>query len=193
MPRAKAKEVVKAKGVAKATGGAKAKAKSSASTGPPLHESGSDEDYAIPGPAPPPPPAAPKMLRMPKKKRKLPKKIPVSAILGATEDPGEVVYDEWAPVDEHKPRYRNWTMTCPHHRSDGCQRTLGLGLTNTGTHGLLEPLAFLHVWRDTPADPSRGHRKTPVPAAAVHAYFREHEAELNELAEKFGAPTGAGP
>ena len=54
--------------------------------------------------------------------------------------------------------------------------------------GELEPLAFLHVWRDTPPAPDTTHRLTPVPREPVLAYLAEHQAELQALANVFLTP-----
>ena len=77
----------------------------------------------------------------------------------------------------------NWMFKCPHHHN--CFRTMGLGPTNT-RRGVLEPLAFLHVWRDTPPDPEKGHRKTPVDDALVERFLNENRAALQAMQDHFG-------
>lgn len=79
--------------------------------------------------------------------------------------------------------YRNWIFSCPHH-GGSCQRTLGVVPRNTRHHGDLEPLAFLHVWRDVPPGP-QGHRKTNPKPEDVTAFFNAYQGELAELAAQW--------
>ena len=82
--------------------------------------------------------------------------------------------------------YKNWIFDCPHHAS--CQRTAGVVPKNIETHGILEPLAFLHTWRDVVPGPY-GHRKTNPKPEDVTAFFNAHQGELENLAESFGILT----
>jgi hypothetical protein len=173
---------------AKATG-AKATAKKAAPkapapkmpAAPPPPPADSDDDFA---PAPPPPPpakVAPLFLGGPPKRAKRYPKKEGWAIGG-----GQVFFDKEyvAPVLGAR-AYSNWRFVCPHHPD--CQRTLGFGVANTRNHGNLEPLAFLHAWRDVPPGP-RGHRKTHPEQEAVTAFYHDHLAELQALAVACGAP-----
>ena len=83
--------------------------------------------------------------------------------------------------------YENWILKCPHH--EGCEKTRGCGINMTQHYGELEPLAFLHAWRDMTVPPGKKHRhlnptreqvdaKMAVPGnvaafADVNAKFRE--------------------
>ena len=95
---------------------------------------------------------------------------------------GEVFYQEYREFGFGK-LYKNWIFKCPHH--DGCHRTMGVISKNTGARGILEPLAYLHVWRDVvPSDKS--HRLTDAEPADVVKFFDDHEIELEDLGELFG-------
>lgn len=100
---------------------------------------------------------------------------------------GSVFYKEYRAFGVGK-SYKNWIFLCPHCPKIGikaCERTMGVIPKNTETHGHLEPLAFLHAWRDVPPGP-QGHRKTHPTPEAVTAFFHTHKDELDELAEYFG-------
>ena len=83
-------------------------------------------------------------------------------------------------------QYGNWRFRCA--QACRCIRTLGLGVRNTSKHGVLEPIAFLHVWAVTPVDPAKGHIKTNPSPAAVDRFFADHEPELQEMFDWFTAP-----
>ena len=95
---------------------------------------------------------------------------------------GRAVYKDHVPGDPSRNAYSNWMFECPHH--DKCYRTMGLGPRNT-MRGDLEPLAFFHVWRDTPPDPILGHRKTPVDDAAVERFLNENRDALLLMKDHF--------
>ena len=82
-------------------------------------------------------------------------------------------------------RYSNWQFKCHHHKD--CQRTMGLGKANTRELGDLEPLAYLHVWRDVPPN-DKGHVKTHPTPEQVSKFYHDHLPELQTLADHFGAP-----
>ena len=85
--------------------------------------------------------------------------------------------------------YANWTMECPHcPKIDHCERVLGVYKKTTTPLGHLQPLAFLHVWKELePGPPS--HRKTdPESDDQVFAFFTEHKEELEEIWTAFAAP-----
>ena len=103
---------------------------------------------------------------------------------------GKALYKEY--MDPHTAKmYCNWRFYCPHKglpgHPPGCMRTLGVIPKHTSL-GVLEPIAFLHVWRDTPADLAKGHRKTPPPKAAVKAFLEEHRAKLQRMQDHFLTP-----
>ena len=184
-PPAKAKSPAKAKAPAKTKAGAKAKAgvaepppvlKAKAKAPPPLvAPPAEDLDFGPAGDVVPDPPVPVRGRRRTTAPRKM-----VDAIGG-----GQVNFTEYP--DPHTGRvYANWLFQCPHH--PGCERVLGLGARNTRRHGPLEPLAFLHVWRDVVPE-ERGHRLTPVrDAALVSRFFTDHESELNAIFEQFASP-----
>ena len=100
---------------------------------------------------------------------------------------GEAFFDEYkAPSSDIIKRkvYDNWNMLCPHHPD--CERTMGLGPRNT-RHGHLEPLAFLHVWKDMAPGPG-GHRKTSPDPEAVLRFLNEHRDELAAMHTHFETP-----
>ena len=106
-------------------------------------------------------------------------KIFIAAIGG-----GRVNYTEYP--DRHTGKiYANWTFECPHHH--GCSRVMGTSKKNTTPHGFLQPLAFLHVWRDV-CPTERGHRLTPVKQEPVSKFFEEHEEELMAIWNVFATP-----
>jgi hypothetical protein len=105
--------------------------------------------------------------------------LPVPAI-GA----GDVYYDEFTSPMRLEP-YCNWTFYCPGRPGcpKDCQRTMGVVPRNMKLlKSNLQPLAFLHAWRDCVIDPEKGHRKSPVPDADVRSFFEDHEDELSEIA-----------
>lgn len=133
-----------------------------------------EEIYIAPAEAPKPPPPVRRGARAAQVGRDY-----IPAIGG-----GGVCFTEYFPVN--RPSYANWMFQCPHHHN--CFRTMGLGPRNTSAHGELEPLAYLHVWRDVPPHPDKTHRNTDVPdRAAVTAFFEAHQPELQALADLFQA------
>ena len=120
-----------------------------------------------------PPPAPPAGVRRPRKKREF-----LPAIGG-----GGAFYEEHRDFGFGK-LYKNWIFDCPHH-GGVCQRTMGVVPKNIESHGILEPLAYLHVWRDLVPGPD-GHRHTHADPAVVAAFYTRHQEELEQLAERFG-------
>ena len=111
-------------------------------------------------------------------------KIPVPAIGG-----GGVYYDEYKKPFTHEP-YGNWTFHCNRPGCPkGCQRTLGVIPRNMMLFkSNIEPLAFLHAWRDVDIDPILGHRKSPVPDQAVKDFYTDHYDALLSLRDMFYTP-----
>ena len=67
-------------------------------------------------------------------------------------------------------------------------------MRNVARLGPLEPLAFLHAWRDVLEDPEHDHidpsfhgREQPT-HDQTRMFLEEHRTELVNLAEYFGAP-----
>ena len=116
-------------------------------------------------------------IRAPRRKKR---ELYIPAIGG-----GEAFYDEYqAPSDLRRRTYFNWHMICPHH--DHCDRTRGTGTENTRL-GWLQPLAFLHVWKETPPGDA-GHRLTDPPAAEVERFLNENHDELANMFSHFATP-----
>ena len=192
--KAKAKHGVKAKGTvpakpaSKAKVGAKAPAPAKAvgpPVAPPAKASSSDASEFVvsasssSAPAPP----VPVPGRRPRRERDW-----KDAIGG-----GHCFFEEYKGLRiGRKKEYANWIFKCPYvgpgHGFPSCERTMGLGPTNAARHGDIEPLAFLHVWRDTPPNLERGHRKTEVDAASVDTFVAEHRDELRALLSEFLSP-----
>jgi len=65
------------------------------------------------------------------------------------------------PVGTGGKAYPNWLCYCPHHRRS-CHTVRGVYRRSTLQFGLLEPIAWLHCWRDMPLD-ERGRHQKPTP------------------------------
>ena len=94
---------------------------------------------------------------------------------------GFCFYEAYVGGSSSKP-YDNWIMTCPRH--DNCQKTRGVGVFSTSRYGELEPLAFLHAWRDMDVPPGRPHRRCTPTELEIDGQMAEHMlafAELNAL------------
>ena len=170
----------------KGKGKGKAKAKPgpppAPAPGPPPSPPSSPDDFVIAkagssssSKAAAPPPVPPAGVRRPKKDRK---SLFLPAIGG-----GSVFYEEYREFGFGR-LYKNWIFDCPHHGS-ACQRTIGVIPKNIQQHGILEPLAYLHVWRDLVPGP-RGHRLTHADPADVASFYTDHQDELEQLADRFG-------
>ena len=153
---------------------------------PPGSESDDGEVHIFPPKpkgAPAPPPAKAKAKGVARGPRGDPR--PFIPAIGS----GEVFYQDYVPGDGGR-RYANWIFRCPHH--EGCQKTMGMGPRNTTPHGELQPLAYLHIWRDTPIDPTkRNHRTTEIPPERFHevpTFLEDHRDELQALLDHFTAP-----
>ena len=195
---AKAKAPVPAKAKAKAKGAGKAKPKGKAAA--PASSSGGPPPpppkAVLPAPvAPPPKPmavafefampgsssgAAPPVGPPPKVARKKSEKRPFKPAIGD----GEASFQEYVNPETGN-LYSNWMFSCPHHPE--CFRTRGCHSANTAVHGYLEPVAFLHAWRDTPPG-ERGHRLTDPSPEAVAGFFNSHHAEIEALWSEFATP-----
>lgn len=181
-PKAKGKAAVAAKRKAKATGKAAVAAKAKAAKAalplppPPLPPppvspatpSASDDEFMVGGGAASSSAAAAPSRRRPRLARDW------DAAIG----PGGVCFENYLAVRTGD-AYPNWMFRCPHHH--GCKRTRGVTVRNTARLGALEPLAYLHAWRDTPPGP-RGHSNTEPPRQAIQDFFEEHREALETLA-----------
>ena len=55
----------------------------------------------------------------------------------------------------------------------------------------LEPLAFLHAWRDCKIDKEKGHRKSSPTEAEVRKFYTDHYRELEAIKDLFiTSPSG---
>ena len=98
---------------------------------------------------------------------------------------GFVWYEEYTAPLMHRV-YGNWTFHCTREGCpNDCKRTLGVIPRNCRKFGDLEPLAFLHAWRDCTIDPRLGHRKSPVLDADVKTFYEDHVDELDALRDMF--------
>ena len=171
---------------ASSSSGAKAAAKApSAPPGSPPspHGSESSTDFFMGGVA-----KAPGKANAKAGSKKKPKKNKQELMVPAIGD-GFVYYEEYIAPLRVVP-YGNWTFYCkrPGCPAD-CQRTLGVLPRNMKlTDNQLEPLAFLHAWRDCVIDPIKGHRKSHPTNAVVQAFFDDHQDELEALKALFVAP-----
>ena len=103
---------------------------------------------------------------------------------------GRVRWDPYTNPETLKD-YHNYHFECPYH--EDCIKTRGIGPRNTKPLGPLQPLAFLHAWRDVledveDADP-RCHNGTPPTMEQVTDFYHRHREGLNALALSLGAPT----
>ena len=153
--------------------------------GPPGED---DDELVVPPPAPPGPHlAAPPAVKAKGKgygRGKGEERRKWKTAIGGS---GEVFFKEFFDVSTGT-TYPNWIFKCPHcPRRINCRRTCGLVAKNMRA-GELEPLALLHVWRDTPAEPGKSHRNTPVDRDAVLAFLAAHGGELQDLTDSFASP-----
>ena len=79
--------------------------------------------------------------------------------------------------------YENWILKCPHHTN--CERTRGCGVFATKRHAELEPLAFLHAWRDVDVPPGKKHRLCNPTTEQLDAQMAENAAAFADLNAKF--------
>ena len=98
---------------------------------------------------------------------------------------GFVWYENYTAPLMHRV-YGNWTFHCTREGCpNDCKRTLGVIPRNCKKFGDLEPLAFLHAWRDCTIDPRLGHRKSPVRDEDVKTFYEDHVDELEALRDMF--------
>ena len=83
----------------------------------------------------------------------------------------------------HGKAYKNWMFQCPRH--ENCMKTRGVGAFSEKAHGELEPLAFLHAWRDMEVPPTKSHRQCNPSKEAVADQVVANLTALAELNAKF--------
>jgi hypothetical protein len=93
-------------------------------------------------------------------------------------------------TDPHGVYQPNWVMWCgnPDHRRD-CHRRRGATAAHEAKHGIIEPLAFLHVWSDIcwPTRPTvRPHACETVDQGSVDRLVAERRVDLEEVARMAG-------
>ena len=74
--------------------------------------------------------------------------------------------------------YKNWILRC--HRHDNCEKTRGVADFSTNNYGELEPLAYLHAWRDMDVPRDKVHRRCIPKFSDVS---RQIDTNLQALAE----------
>ena len=79
--------------------------------------------------------------------------------------------------------YDNWTLQC--HRHENCERTRGVMASSTKRYGELEPLAFLHAWRDMAVPPGKPHRRCNPKLEDVSRFVDTNLQELADLNAAF--------
>ena len=95
---------------------------------------------------------------------------------------GSCFFDSYDGGSHGKP-YKNWMFQCPRH--ENCMKTRGCGVFSEKLHGELEPLAFLHAWRDMEVPPSKSHRQCTPSKEAVADQVLANLTALAELNAKF--------
>ena len=95
---------------------------------------------------------------------------------------GSCFFDSYDGGSHGKP-YKNLMFQCPRH--ENCMKTRGCGVFSEKLHGELEPLAFLHAWRDMEVPPSKSHRQCTPSKEAVADQVLANLAALAELNAKF--------
>ena len=72
--------------------------------------------------------------------------------------------------------YENVIFLCPPAagQGKGCQQTRGLFPASTARHAELEPLAFLHAWRDLHVPPDKIHRHLTPTNTDIDAQMAAH-------------------
>ena len=98
---------------------------------------------------------------------------------------GGSCYFEAYPVGATGKLYENWMFVCPRPGHKGCFKTKGVYPGSTRRYDELEPLAFLHAWRDMVVPPGKTHRNCNPTAAAIDEQMAAHMAEFAELNAKF--------
>ena len=97
-----------------------------------------------------------------------------------------VKYDEYR-LPATGELYKNWIIKCKQvgHRSD-CGRSRKCIEPHMRNYGVVEPIAFLHVWAALVPRPDSTHAKTTPTDAQVAAFVHDHNTELQELCSRYG-------
>ena len=97
---------------------------------------------------------------------------------------GECSYQEYSSAAGVT--YKNWSFLCPKcPKSDGCKKTRGVGPYSTKRHGDLEPLAFLHAWRDVAVPCGKTHRHISPSAEEIDAEIVRNRDAFKDLHAMF--------
>jgi len=84
------------------------------------------------------------------------------------------------PSIQFKP---NWQIRCVNREhGKACHKTRFVNESSTANFGDWEPLAYLHEWTSTPAEPGKSHGRTNPDPDRVVAYATRHSEALKEAA-----------
>ena len=75
--------------------------------------------------------------------------------------------------------YENWSFRC--HRHENCEKTRGVMASSTQRYGELEPLAYLHDWRDMAVPPDKPHRRCTPKLEDVSRFLDTNLQALADL------------
>ena len=99
--------------------------------------------------------------------------------------PGSCFYDLYTGGSlASEDGYANWTFLCPKH--EACQKTRGVGEFSTRRHGKVEPLAFLHAWRDMDVPIGKSHRRCAPTMAQVDEQVANNYNDFLGICSLFG-------
>ena len=76
-------------------------------------------------------------------------------------------------------------MKCPNPKHHNCQKTRGVGSFSTKRYGELEPLAYLHAWRDVDVPAHKTHRLCNPLVAEVDRQMDLNMVAFAELNARF--------
>lgn len=79
--------------------------------------------------------------------------------------------------------YENWIFKCDRH--ENCMKTRGVAKFSTKNYGELEPLAFVHAWRDMVVPPTKSHRQCNPTLSDVQIQMDANMTALAELNAQF--------
>ena len=94
--------------------------------------------------------------------------------------------DYWTPEGRHEP---NWVMLCKKHRDGKCSKRRGAIPAYESKFGIIEPLAWLHVWHsiEWPSKPTiTSHAKETPANELVWAFAEAHKEELMDVCRRAG-------
>ena len=79
--------------------------------------------------------------------------------------------------------YSSWIMKCDKHPA--CEKKRVVNDTSTRNFGDIEPICFLHAWRDMPAEPGKKHSHQNPDLLAVTAQAEAHRDDFQRLRDYF--------